>query len=150
MKNMRFFVFIGRFHFDYSKNYSIFAKRTTNNKITFFPPPVGATITGTFNMKIQDRELENVFDEIQKEIQKETGKRYTFAVYDVDDCWFVVCFSEPNGGDVELSMYIDDDWQSVRSKFETDKLSGIETPTDEEAYRMFVDKINKNFKRIVK
>lgn len=101
-------------------------------------------------MKIQEKELKKVIDTIEKEIQKETGKRYTFAVYEVDDCWFSVCFGEPDGGDVELSMYIEDDWQSVRSKFETDELSGIETPTDEEAYRMFVDKINENFKRIVK
>lgn len=101
-------------------------------------------------MKIQEKKLEKVIDAIEKEIQKETGKRYTFAVYDVCGYWFGVSFGEPDGGDVELSMYIDDDWQSVRSKFETDELSGIETPTDEEAYYLFVEKINKNFKRIVK
>lgn len=101
-------------------------------------------------MKIQEKELEKVIDAIEKEIRKETGKRYTFAVYDVCGNWFGVNFGEPDGGDVELSMYIEDDWQSVRSKFETDELSGIETPDDEEAYYLFVEKINENFKRIVK
>lgn len=99
-------------------------------------------------MKIQEKELNKVIDAIEKEIRKETGKRYTFAVYEVYGDWFGISFGEPDGGDVELSMYVDE--HRGRGEFETDELTGIETPTDEEAYRMFVDKINENFKRIVK
>ena len=101
-------------------------------------------------MKIQDRELEKVLEEIQKEIQKETGKRYTANLYDCDDCRFDVCIGKRDVRgtklDIWITMYIDDRF----GKFETDELVGIETPTDEDAYRMFVEKINKNFKRIVK
>lgn len=103
-------------------------------------------------MKIQDKELEKVLDEIQKEIQRNTGKCYTANLYDCEDEWFSVCIGKRDVRgtklDIWISMYVDD-WRG-RSKFETDELSGIETPTDEEAYYMFVDKINENFKRIVK
>lgn len=101
-------------------------------------------------MKIQDKELEKVLDEIQKEIQRNTGKRYTTNLYDCDDCRFDVCIGKRDVRgtklDIWITMYIDDRF----GKFETDELNGIETPTDEEAYYMFENKINENFKRIVK